>query len=308
MSKHEVISLSKVIKDYGGVHAVDEVSFSLNSGEFIALIGPNGAGKSTVFKLVLGLIGLSGGELRLLGNSPHDRQFNSSLRRVGFLPEQVLFHGALTGRETLHFYIKLKSGDVGETDSLLARVGLVEAGDRRVATYSKGMRQRLALAQCLIGNPELLMLDEPTSGLDPASRRNFFKIINQVKDDGTAILMSSHALGELEPLLDRAVILNKGRIVGNGSINELKSKLCLNTKIHIEAAPDEMQQLARKFADQFGAENFVNGVAVLECSENQKLELIKTLVSSSIMVDGLKIEEPGLETIFAALTSVEDLT
>ena len=302
MSKPLVIELSAVGKNYGDLTAVSNVSFGVAKGEFVALAGPNGAGKSTLFKLILGLIKPTAGQISLLGLGPTNKGVDRIRKSVGFLPEQVLFHAALTGRETLAFYTRLKSGDCKEIDGLLERVGLTDAGERRVGGYSKGMRQRLALAQCLIGAPEILMLDEPTSGLDPASRRNFFNIIEEVKASGAAVLMSSHALSELEALADRVVIMNNAKLVANGSIAELKTKLSLTSKIKVAAGPQEMGRLAEKLSDQYSAANFVNGVAVLECDETQKIALLKTLLEADVSLDAINIDEPRLDHVFATLT------
>ncbi len=297
-----IIEVSAVGKKYGKVEAVSDVSFAVEAGEFVSLVGPNGAGKSTLFKLILGLIKPTAGHIKLLGFERGDKGFDGVRKSVGFLPEQVLFHAALTGRETLAFYTRLKGSTLDQVDGLLRRVGLREAGDRRVGGYSKGMRQRLALAQCLIGNPEILMLDEPTSGLDPASRRNFFSIIEDIKAEGAAVLMSSHALSELEALTDRVAVMNNSQLIANGSVAELKEKLSLSSKLKISAGPSEMAELALQLGDQYGAKSFANGVAILECDEPQKISLLKILAQSDISLSSITIEEPGLEHVFAALT------
>ncbi len=299
------IEIKSVVKSYGKIHAVNNVDLNVLAGECVALVGPNGAGKSTLFKLILGLVRPTSGTISILGQQPDQPVFDRIRKSIGFLPEQVLFQGSLTGRETLQFYTSLKGESKDQIDGLFQTVELVEAADRRVSTYSKGMRQRLGLAQALIGNPEILLLDEPTSGLDPASRLNFYEIIEKRRVQGAAVLLSSHALTELEARTNRVAVLAHGKLVANGSINALKSKLALSSKIKLKATPTQMKLLSTKFADHFDINHIVNGVAVLDCPENQKVSLVKDLMSSDIKFDGIEIIEPTLEQVFASLTKGE---
>ena len=172
-------------------------SFELPGGETVALVGHNGAGKTTLLKLMLGLIHPSAGTIQVLGDNPAAGEF-AARRRLGYLPENVSFNAALTGREILTFYARLKREPVATVPALLDRVGLGAAAARRVGTYSKGMRQRLGLAQALLGSPQILLLDEPTTGLDPALRLSFYEIVQDLRDRGATIVLSSHALTELE--------------------------------------------------------------------------------------------------------------
>jgi Cu-processing system ATP-binding protein len=185
MSTVEIRSLTK---HYGAIEAVRDVSFDLHAGEIIALVGHNGAGKTTLLKLMLGLVRPSTGTIRVLGEDPAAGEF-AARRRLGYLPENVSFNAALTGREVLSFYARLKEQPVAQALSLLDQVGLGVASQRRVGTYSKGMRQRLGLAQALIGEPQVLLLDEPTTGLDPALRLEFYEIVEALPgSDGGAFL------------------------------------------------------------------------------------------------------------------------
>src|SRR6188472_4034629 len=165
----ETVSVNAATKSYRKVHALTEFSCSLDEGETVALVGHNGAGKTTLIKLMLGLIRPSAGAVRVLGEDPAAGEF-AARRRLGYLPENVSFNAALTGHETLAFYARLKREPAKAVAVLLERVGLTHAANRRVGTYSKGMRQRLGLAQALLGRPRVLLLDEPTTGLDPALR------------------------------------------------------------------------------------------------------------------------------------------
>lgn len=299
------IEIEAAFKSYGSVDAVGGVSLDVKAGEVVAVVGPNGAGKSTLFKLILGLIQPTAGRISVLGRKLDSSSFDGVRKSVGFLPEQVLFQGSMTGRETLLFYTRLKGESCDQIDSLFETVDLVEAADRRVATYSKGMRQRLGLAQALIGTPKILLLDEPTSGLDPASRQNFYDIVEKRRKQGAAILLSSHALTELEARTNRLAILSRGRLVADGSIEALKARLALSSKIKVKAAPDQMQQLRDQFSNRFEPHYFVNGVAVLSCLQTEKLSLLKGLMESDIAIDGIEIIEPSLEQVFSAFTNGE---
>ena len=177
----KTVSVSEVTKDYGRIKAVRGASFDLDQGEVVALIGHNGAGKTTLMKLMLGLIRPTGGRIEVLGDNPAAGQF-AGRRRLGYLPESVSFDTALTGRETQAFYARLKWEPVARAFELLDAVGLGDASHRRVGTYSKGMRQRLGLAQALIGHPQVLLLDEPTTGLDPELRQTFYEAISTTRN------------------------------------------------------------------------------------------------------------------------------
>ena len=161
-----VISVTSVVKNYGDKTVLRDVDLSVRSGERMVLIGHNGAGKTTLMKLMLGLTQPAAGQVRVLGNNPLTAAAVQR-RGIGYLPESVAFHSAMKGREVLAFYARLKGVAAAECHSIMVQVGLDQAADRRVSTYSKGMRQRLGLAQAMLGSPRLLFLDEPTSGLDP---------------------------------------------------------------------------------------------------------------------------------------------
>ena len=212
------IDVRDVTKRYGDFVALDGVCARIGDGRVVGLLGHNGAGKSTLIKLILGLIAPTRGSIMVLGGRGGRR-----LRaRTGYLPENVAFYGNLTGREVLAYLGAIKRVPPAEHGALLERVGLVQAADRRVSTYSKGMRQRLGLAQALLGSPGLLLLDEPTTGLDPVATAEFFELIRSCASTGTTVLISSHVLAELEPHLDDALILGAGRVLASGSVQSLR--------------------------------------------------------------------------------------
>lgn len=229
------VRIGNVTKRYGRIIAVTDVSFELGEGEMVALIGHNGAGKTTLMKLMLGLIRPTGGSIVVLGDNPAAGQF-AGRQHLGYLPENVSFDAALTGRETQTFYARLKREPVAKALELLDAVGLGAPAGRRVGTYSKGMRQRLGLAQALIGRPRVLLLDEPTTGLDPELRQTFYEVIQRLAAEGTTVLLSSHALTELEERAGRVIIMNRGVKVADGSIDRLRNIARLPTKMRLKVA------------------------------------------------------------------------
>lgn len=204
------------------VEAVAGISFRIRSGEVFGLIGPNGSGKSTTIKILLGLIGADSGTAVVLGKTPRESE---SRRRVGFLPEAPYFYQHLTARELLRFLGQL-SGMSGEEidqriEPTLELVGLQSAADRPTRTYSKGMLQRVGLAQSLIHDPDLLILDEPTAGVDPLGAAEIARIVRECKDRGKTVLLCSHLLSQVELVCDRIHMLHRGRTLLEGRMEEL---------------------------------------------------------------------------------------
>jgi ABC-2 type transport system ATP-binding protein len=222
----DVVQLRKTYRDgwFGGrrVEALKGVSFAIPRGEIFGLLGPNGAGKTTLIKVLLGVVRRSGGEARLLGYPAGDRQ---GRRRVGYLPENHRIPRHHTGNSALEYYGSLSGLSVGEIrrrrPQLLDSVGLGPWGKTSVRKYSKGMQQRLGLAQAMLHDPELLILDEPTDGVDPVGRSEMRAILQQLKDQGKTIFLNSHLLQEVELVCDRVAILDKGEVLKVGNISDL---------------------------------------------------------------------------------------
>ncbi len=202
--------------------ALSDVTFDVHPGEVVAFLGPNGAGKTTGINLLLGFLKPTSGEGRLFGLHPNDPRARA---RLGYLPENYAFYSAFTGPLLLDYFGKLcgieKVERTRRVDELLARVGLQDARTRAIGKYSRGMRQRLGIAQALLNRPELLILDEPTSGFDPVGRLMVRDLLNDLKLAGASILLSSHILSEVEAICDRVVILNRGRIVREGKLDDV---------------------------------------------------------------------------------------
>ena len=224
------VELHNVYQQYGAMAVLKNISLTLAEGEVLGLFGHNGAGKTTTVRLILGLLQASSGEVRVLGGTPGDSDVR---RQVGFLPENVMFYPQLTGRETLQHFARLKGATKQQVDELLEQVGLVAASSKRVKTYSKGMRQRLGLAQALLGRPRLLLLDEPTVGLDPIATQELYQVIGHLRSEGTSIVICSHVLPGVEPYIDRAAVLALGRMEAVGSLHELRSQAELPVRIRV---------------------------------------------------------------------------
>lgn len=222
------ISIKGLTKDFSvgmrGVklRAVDNLSLEIGDNEIFGLLGPNGCGKSTTIKIVLGLLQASEGACSIYGEPSHTVLARKS---VGFLPEAPYFYRYLTGRELVRFYGKIcgikRAGLETAVDAVIELVNMTEAADRRVGTYSKGMLQRIGLAQALVHDPQLVILDEPTAGVDPLGSAAIAEIIRELKKSGKTVLVSSHLLAQIEGLCDRVAILHRGKLVREGRVDDL---------------------------------------------------------------------------------------
>lgn len=286
-----VVELVGVTKRYGAHVAVRDVSFKPDAGKIVALVGHNGAGKSTLIRLMLGVTRPSTGTIRVRGLDPSSGGA-AFRKRLGFLPENAMFHPASTGREALDFFAKLKGAATSRNMALLEQVGLAGAADRRIDAYSKGMRQRLGLAQALIGTPEILFLDEPTTGLDPGFRRSFYEILDRLRQSGVTVLLSSHALSELQGAADRVLVLNEGSLIADGSLAALRALARLPIKISLRATCGE-QGLGPEWQRQG------DGKLARFCEPTEKIAVIKAIAPRLKAEDDLEIEEPSLDDLYA---------
>ncbi|OYD83699.1 ABC transporter ATP-binding protein [Azospirillum brasilense] len=280
MTDTPTIRVEGVSKRYGDAFAVREVDLDLAAGECVAMVGHNGAGKSSLIKLMLGLTTPTAGSIRVLGGDPASAAASHIRRQVGFLPESVAFHPSMTGRETLDFYARLKRVPRDGNDALFERVGLEPAAvKRRVGTYSKGMRQRLALAQALLGGPKVLFLDEPTTGLDPALRQSFYEIVRDLRDAGTTVLLCSHALTELEGQADRVVVMNRGRKVADGSLATLRGLAQLPVRIRLTLPSGEVVETA--------------------CANDDKVATLRQIACEGPELADIEVVQPSLDEMYA---------
>ncbi|WP_417588125.1 ABC transporter ATP-binding protein [Pararhodobacter oceanensis] len=288
------LSLTKVNKTFGATHALRDVSFDVAPGERVALLGHNGAGKSTLMKIILGLFDADAdtGGVQVVGAAPGSAQ---ARRQVAYLPENVAFHPALTAREQIRYYLRLRGEPVAQADDLLERVGLGHAARRRIGTYSKGMRQRVGLAQALIGKPRLLVLDEPTSGLDPVSRREFYAMLDGLAADGASVLLSSHALTEVEARTDRIVILSGGTLVANDSLANLRRSAALPISIQVTAHRDNIDAVAA----ELGGTRHNGKMVSLSCSHDDKLARLGQVAALGGVIEDVEVLPPSLEDLYS---------
>jgi len=285
-------------KIYDGHRVLDDVTLDVNEGSIVALVGHNGAGKTTMMKLLLGLIRPSFGEVRVLGLDPAGPEGAVAKRNLGFLPETVAFQQAMTGLGVLNFYARLKNADLTANRGLLERVGLADAAKLRVKTYSKGMRQRLGLAQALLGAPRVMLLDEPTTGLDPALRRSFYDTLSVLKRDGVTVLLSSHALSELESRIDKVAIMNSGKLMACGTMSDLRNQAHVPVRIRLHTKDGA----AGEIADQLnGAEiSRVNGrVVEFSCAPEEKMMLVRRVSDLGVAVEDMEIDLPTLDQLYS---------
>jgi Cu-processing system ATP-binding protein len=294
----QAFALRSVIKRYGKLTALADVSLDGLPGECLALVGHNGAGKTTLMKLLLGLVRPSAGSVSTLGAEPTTAAGDQARFRLGFLPETIAFDAAMTGREVLAFYARLKRLPPGTGEPLLERVGLAAAAGRRVGTYSKGMRQRLGLAQALLGRPRLLLLDEPTTGLDPELRHAFYELISDLKRDGVTVLLSSHALSELEARIDRIAILDRGRLIACGSLAALRREAGLPVRIRITVPLCRTGRVAERLGAAWAPARQDERTLIVTCPPERKMEMLRRLAEFGPSIEDVDTLPPALDELY----------
>ncbi len=298
-----VVELMSVVKRYDAVRAVDGVTLNVHAGEILGLLGHNGAGKTTTMKMILGLSPPSAGTVRVFGRAPYGGHTQDLRLKLGYLPESVSFYEQLSGREVLAYFARLKGVRGKQCEELLERVGLTAAADRRVKTYSKGMRQRLGLAQALLGHPRLLLLDEPTVGLDPMATRDFYGMLDELGKQGTTVILSSHVLPGIEAHIHRAAIMGKGRLLAVGTLEELRRQrglpCIIRARGHWAAASWEARLQRPDISDYK-----VNGTRLELSSTNEaKLDIMRMILSDPAVRD-VELSPPSLETLYAHFSSI----
>jgi Cu-processing system ATP-binding protein len=284
-----VVELNQIKKTFsGGVEAIRSLDLQLKEGQVLGLFGHNGAGKTTTIKLILGLISATSGEIKVMGKRPDTHP--EIKEHMGFLPENVQFYEQLSGREVLHYFAKLKRQTKRHGDDLLDRFQLEHAADRKVKTYSKGMRQRLGLAQAMLGEPKLLLLDEPTVGLDPVATKQFYQQVAHLQSLGCTLIICSHVLPGIESYINRALIMNKGQALIQGSLDELNQDANLPIQIQVQA-----DQIPAKIEGEISRIQIANQWQI-QVEAQQQVSAMQELSQLS-----------GLSTLLAKSASLEDL-
>ena len=306
-----LVSLIEAGKTYGQLDALSAMTMSLNEGEVLGLFGHNGAGKTTMMKLILGVISPSRGKVEVMGMAPDSKEAWNCRSKVGYLPENVSFYEQLTGLEVLTYFVKLKgfSKTAGKklAIDLLEQVGITHAMNRQVKTYSKGMRQRLGLAQAFIGEPKLLLLDEPTVGLDPIATRDFYKTVDQLKSNGSSVILCSHVLPGVEQHIDRAMILSTGKLLAMGTLSELRQQAAL--PVVIQPVSFKKGGLNGAVTEDPRLNSFISATCpnTLLVPENEKLAVLKQLLSLNDL-DDIQVESANLEQVYQHFLSAHELS
>lgn len=298
-SSNNVIALDAVSKRYAAETVVSNVSFNIQSGECVVLVGHNGAGKTTLMKMMLGLTRPSSGSVEVLGENPENKTAIDQHKTLGYLPESVAFYEAMTGYEVLKFYARLKAASDKDCGNLLEIVGLSHAAKRRIGTYSKGMRQRLGLAQAMLGNPQLLFLDEPTTGLDPSLRHQFYELIDALHKEGATSVISSHALNEVEARANRFIIMKSGVLIASGTLDELYKQAALPIRLKVSVTPGKASQVAERLGSDVNIAEVNHQTLQLSCINGEKMPLIRRISDLGDVVNDLHIMPPKLDEVYS---------
>ncbi|HKI54872.1 MAG TPA: ABC transporter ATP-binding protein [Anaerolineales bacterium] len=301
--KDLVLEAKGLTKHYGDFVAVDDLDLNIKKGEVFGLLGPNGAGKTTTILMVLGLTEPTKGDVSVLGYDPV-RQPLSVKARVGYMPDQVGFYDELTARENLIYIAKLNGIPRNQlkrrVEEAIERVHLTDVIDRRTSTFSRGMQQRLGLADVLIKDPQLIIMDEPTQGLDPELAHEFLNLILSLKEDGTTILLSSHLLHQVQMICDRVGLFSKGRMVLQGTVPELARKV-LGGAYRIQIQADgQSAKLNTALKNLRGVNNVkrINGIFEVEARNDVRADAADAIINAGGRLRALNVESQSLDDIY----------
>jgi ABC-2 type transport system ATP-binding protein len=297
-----VIEAEGLTKRYNGAAAVDHGSFNVSRGEIFGLLGPNGAGKTTTILMLLGLTDLTEGKARVLGHDP-EREPLAVKRRVGYLPDSVGFYDHMTAAENLRYTARLMGMREAEREDRMAaalrRVELTEVADNRVATFSRGMRQRLGLAEILMKEAAVAILDEPTSGLDPQATLELLDMIRALKREGVSVLLSSHLLDRVQSVCDRVALFQAGKIVLIGTVAELgRQVLGGGFAVEVEAQGSGLAERLREVPGVTAVEQRGPDRVRLLADRDVRPQAAAAVVAAGGQLFRLSVEEPSLEMIY----------
>lgn len=305
-----VLEVRDLVKRYGDNTAVDRVSFTICPGETFGLLGPNGAGKTTTLALIAGLLRPDGGDVIVGGHSLRTAR-RLAQRHLGVVPQDIALYPELTALQNMNYFATLRGLSGAErrrqVEEALELVGLTEHAGQRVERFSGGMKRRLNIAVGLLGRPRLLLLDEPTVGIDPQSRRHILDAVRSLAAAGTTVLYTSHYMEEVEYLCRRVAIMDHGRIIAQGPLDEVRALAGEAVVLRVPWRPalgdGDMDASQLRSALQLPVETVDSELRiVLPTGAGQAPEVLNALVRLGISVDGLRIEAPNLETVFLALT------
>ncbi|QLG64239.1 ABC transporter ATP-binding protein [Halorarum salinum] len=288
-------------KRYGDVAAVRDVDLEVDRGEVFGFLGPNGAGKSTTIDMLLDFVRPTGGEIRVLGHDPRSDP-RAVRERVGILPEGYDLYDRLSARRHVAFATELEGSD-DDPDAVLARVGLADDADRAVGGFSKGMRQRLALAMALVGEPDLLVLDEPSGGLDPNGATVLRDLVREEADRGAAVFFSSHLMDQVEAVCDRVGIMNRGELLAVDTVDGLRSTSgsASTLVVSVDEVPDVSGLTVTDGVSDVAVEE---GALRIACSDpGIKADVISRIEDAGASVTDIDVEETDLADLFAEYTN-----
>lgn len=303
-----IIELVDLTKKYGAFTAVDKLNLTVHRGEIFGLLGPNGAGKSTTILMMLGLTDPTSGSVKVCGINPTQNPI-AVKRKVGYLPEDVGFYEDLTGLENLTYTARLNSiggqNATRKAREILEKVGLTEAADKKAGKYSRGMRQRLGLADVLIKNPEVIILDEPTLGIDPKGVREFLELIVSLsRKEGITVLFSSHHLQQVQKVCDRVGLFVQGKLIAEGNIQKLSQQLFTSSPFVIEARiaekPNSSNDIINllKQVEGITAVKHHNSLFEIECTSDLTADIARTIINADADLTFLNKKEYGLDDIY----------
>lgn len=298
-----VIQARNLTKRYGRVTAVDRLNLSVESGEVFGLLGPNGSGKTTTILMLMGLTDVTEGEIEVLGLDPA-RQPLAVKRRIGYMPDSVGFYDELSGRQNLRYTGRLAGLSGKHLDERIARelerVGMSEVADKPAGTYSRGMRQRLGLADALLKEPGLVILDEPTNGLDPHATREFLALIGALKRDGITVLLSSHLLDRVQAVCDRIALFHRGRIALLGTVTELaREVLGSGHRILVEAEGEGLEERLRRIPGVRAVQSDGPGHFVVDAESDLRGAVTEAVgAADGGRLLGLGLRQPSLDEVY----------
>ena len=298
-----VIVTKGLTKKYGNFTAVDALDLTIHKGEVFGLLGPNGAGKTTIILMLLGLTEPNEGSVRVLGFDPQ-RQPLSVKARVGYMPDQVGFYDELTARENLIYTAKLNGFSRKEAyqriDEVLADVSLADLAEHKVATFSRGMRQRLGVADVMLKRPEIIIMDEPTQGLDPEHAHEFLDMVRNLKQSGITILLSSHLLQQVQAVCDQVGLFSNGKMVLSGTVPELAKQVlgkAYRVDIMVEKTDPALLQALKEVP---GVVDVVttDGMLAIETREDLRAEVARVVVNNGGRLLMMGMETQSLDAIY----------
>jgi len=301
-----VLSAERLSKRFGRREAVSDVSFELYGGEVFGFLGPNGAGKTTTIRMLVGLARPDRGRIRIQGVDIAEN-FARAMSRVGCIVEAPDLYRYLSGRENLLHFARMLGGDAPARIPELARlVSLEDRLDDKVQTYSLGMRQRLGIAQALLGAPDLLILDEPANGLDPAGIREIRRLVRLLASErGISVFVSSHLLAEVEQMCDRVAIIHRGRTLAQGPVRELLVGGDGRVRLSVDPADRAMEVLRRRFPDAAPAREDGSDAVLARVSREDVPEAVALLSSEGVRIFAVERPRSSLEEVFLEVTGGE---